>query len=249
VNGLFGTGVTLTGSAPTFMGAGNNPNENGSGYPLTVSGGSAAVAASNAPGGDLILAAGNGNGLGSGGNVRLQAASPSFTGAQANSLVDRQFIAAAPMNMGGQNGQSSYFLLNLGNYTGGAIIVRFTIIALGGNDAEPGVASGTCYFVGVHSSRETTVTALFGADHVDVFNYVNPGCAFLFDDGQSGVEVYDSVTFDPSVLHTMYYQIENISGLPLTIQAQPSNLADRVIPPADRRANALHPRVSMTIHK
>src|SRR5271170_3295193 len=112
VNGLFGTGVTLTGSAPTFMGAGNNPNDEGSGYPLTVSGGSAAVAASNAPGGDLILAAGNGNGLGGGGNVRLQVASPTYTGAQADSLVDRQFIAAAPINMGGQSGMSSYFLLN-----------------------------------------------------------------------------------------------------------------------------------------
>jgi hypothetical protein len=198
----------------------------------------------------LILAAGNGNGLGAGGNVRLQAASPSFTGTQANSLVDRQFIAAAPMNMGGQNGVSSYFLLNLGNDTGGAIFVRFTIIALGGGDAEQGVASGTCFFASVTSSTgESTVTALFGADHVDAFNNVNPGCAPFLGDGQSGVEVYDSVTFDPLTLHTMYYQIENISGLPLTIQAQPSNLADRVIPPADQRANALHPRVTMTIHR
>jgi hypothetical protein len=82
--------VTLTRSAPTFMGAGNNPNKSRSGDSLTASGCSAAVAASNAPGRDLILAVGNGNGLGGGGNVRLQAASSGPTGTAADSLVVRK---------------------------------------------------------------------------------------------------------------------------------------------------------------
>jgi hypothetical protein len=257
VNGLFGTGVTLTGSAPTFMGAGNNPNEGGSGNPLTVSGGGAAVAASNAPGGDLILAAGNGNGLGGGGNIRLQAASSGPTGTQADSLVDRQFIAAAPINMGGQNGMSSYFMLNFGDFTAGAINVRFTILAAGGNSVA--IATGSCLFMagGPDPGVEISSGVLFGADHIDLGTgvgiNVNPGCSAINFQGSrgtlNGVYIVDSLTFDPSILHTMYYQIENISGLPLTIQPQTLNSADRVVPRADRRADALHPRLNVTIHR
>jgi hypothetical protein len=253
VNGLFGTGVTLTGSAPTFMGAGNNPNESGSGYPLTVSGGSTAVGAPNVPGGDLILAAGNGNGLGGGGNVRLQAASPTFTGSQADSLVDRQFIAAAPINMGGQSGMSSYFMLNFSDFTAGAINVRFTIYAVGGS--SQGIATGSCLFLAASEDPgvELDYSLLFSADHIDWNSHVNPECGLTFFQGSDGtldgVYIVDSLDFDPSTLHMMYYQIENISGLPLTIQALSPNSADRVVPRADRRANALHPRVTMTIHR
>lgn len=244
VNGLFGTGVTLTGSAPTFMGAGNNPNSGGSGNSLTVSGGSAAVAAANAPGGDLIMAAGNGNGLGGGGNVRLQAASPGPTGTQADALVDRQFIAAAPINMGGQNGVSSGFLLNFGNFTAGAFNIRFTIYAVGG-DGTQASATGSCLFLG----DSVGVTLLFGADYIDEPN-LTPACVIaLVGVGQSGVYIVDSLTFDPSTLHTMYYQIENISGLPLTIQPQNPNSANRTVPRADQRADARHPRVTMRLHR
>jgi hypothetical protein len=257
VNGLFGTGVILTGSAPTFMGAGNNPNGGGSGNSLTVSGGSAAVAASNAPGGDLILAAGNGNGLGGSGNVRVQVASSGPTGTAADSLVDRQFIAAAPINMGGQDGVSSYFMLNFGDFTAGAINVRFTIYAIGGSNEA--FATGSCLFLagGADPAETITYSVLFGADHIDIGNSgglnVNPGCGAVFFQGSSatldGVAIVDSLTFDPSTLHTMYYQIENISGLPLTIQPQNPNSADRVAPRADRLADALHPRVNGTIHR
>jgi len=250
VNGLFGTGVTLTGSAPTFMGAGNNPNSQGSGNSLTVSGGSAAISASNAPGGDLILAAGNGNGLGGGGNVRLQSASSGPAGTAADSLVDRQFIAASPINMGGQNGSSSYFLLNFSNLTAGAINVRFAIYAIGGG-SEQAAATGSCLFLATYNSSGVVQTLWrFGADLLDINGEVNPGCVLTaLAENQYGVYITDSVSFDPSVLHTMYYQIENISGLPLTIYPQPPNSADRVIPRAGQRADALHPQASMTIHR
>jgi hypothetical protein len=248
VNGLFGTGVTLTGSAPTFMGAGSNPNEGGSGNSLTVSGGSAAIAASNAPGGDLILAAGNGNGLGGGGNVRLQAASSGPTGTAADSLVDRQFIAAAPVNMGGPSGLSSEFLLNIADFTSGAIVVRFTITAIG--QSSQGVATGSCLFAGVTSpAGVTTIEWLFGADEIDAYGYVNPACISVRGNGLSGVAVADSVSFDPTIVHTMYYQIENISGLPLIIQPQTPNSSDRVVTEASQRVDALHPRATLIIHR
>jgi len=77
--GLIGIGTqspthTLGFGASATLGVEANPNAGGAGNSLSISAGAAASGATNQPGGDLFLAAGNGTGEGASGNLHLQSA-------------------------------------------------------------------------------------------------------------------------------------------------------------------------------
>jgi hypothetical protein len=244
VNNVFGTGVTLNGGAATSMGAGTNPNAGQAGNPLTVSGGGAAVGATDQTGGDLILAAGDGTGAGGSGNVRIRTAPSGSSATSADVLVDRQVFAPKSAPMGGQSGSASIFLLNPANGDGAGATVRFTINA---NDGGINFAAetGTCVITVVaNSSGSMEAVALrFGADSADTGG-VNAFCDIIPGSigNEQGIAVGDNLNFVPTI-HDIYFEIDNVSGSPLITLLPGARVHRRL----NRRVDALHP--SIQIHR
>jgi hypothetical protein len=244
INGnIFATGVTLNGSAATFMGAGNNPNSGQAGNPLTVSGGGAAFGAADAAGGDLILAAGDGTGAGGSGNVRIRTAAAGSSGTSDDVLVDRQVFAPNSAPMGGQGGSASIFLLNPANGDGAGATVRFTINANDGG-INSAAETGTCVISVVANSSGSmeSIALRFGADSADTGG-VNAFCDIIPGIGnEEGIAVGDNLNFVPTT-HDIYFEIDNVSGSPLTTLLPGARVHRRL----NRRVDALHP--SIQIHR
>jgi len=247
---LFGIGVTLNGSAPASMGSGDNPNSGQSGNSLTVTGGGAAVGSTDAAGGDLILAAGDGTGAGGSGAVRIQAAAVGSSGTTADTLVDRQVFAPKSASMGGQMGSANIFVANIANGDAAGATVRFTIRANDGG-SNMTMAAGSCLILaGVFPSGTAAVaTYHFGSDYADdSFNPVHAGCFAIFSSiDQWGIGVSDSLSFVPTT-HDIYFEIDNVSGSPLTTLAPLAKAPSvQVQPELGQTVDALHP--SLTIQR
>jgi hypothetical protein len=222
----FPANFDLSGTLPGFIGLGANTS--GAGNLLTVSAGASAAGSTDQPGGDLILAAGDGTGSGASGAVRLQAATGGASGTSSDVLVDRYYVAPKPFLMSSaQFPQGPPVNITLLPNAATGLILRYTIFAAGnGNFASQ---TGGCEFVAVTNPTGREAAQLTSID--SSVASTDPGglCAFV---GANGFEVQISVTdeldFTPTT-HTIYYQIENISGSPFTIGGTPSALHGSVI--------------------
>jgi hypothetical protein len=219
INGnLAVTNVVLNGSAARSVGVARNPTAGESGNALTISGGGAASGATDAAGGDLILAAGDGTGSGGSGAVRVQAAADGPSGTEADSLVDRQIFGPKSVSMGGQSGTVTPFVLNVANGDGAGATLRFTIRA---NDGASNFAAetGSCV-IAVAASSDGSMSAaglIFSADSVDTGG-INASCDIVGGNSgnELGIAVSDSLTFAPTV-HSIFFEIDNVSGTPVVM--------------------------------
>jgi hypothetical protein len=85
--------VRLAGDLPRNLGMDPNPAPGGVGNALMINAGASAVGSTDLQGGDLVLAAGTGTGLGGSGNARIQTAGgEDSSGMTGNTLVDREIV-------------------------------------------------------------------------------------------------------------------------------------------------------------
>ncbi|HKH98166.1 MAG TPA: hypothetical protein VJ999_03580 [Candidatus Sulfotelmatobacter sp.] len=246
VHGVFGWGVTLDGSVARTMGSGDNPNSGEAGNSLTVTGGGAAVGATDAAGGDLILAGGNGTGAGGSGAVRIQAAAAGSSGTTADTLVDRHVIAPKSAPMGGQLGSAQILLVNPANGDAAGVTVRFTIRANDGG-SNYGTAMGSCLMVEAVRSdgSQLMVQYLFGSDSADLSSLVNPYCFLVLSGNEIGIGIGDGLTFVPTT-HDIYFEIDNVSGSPLiTLAPLVKTPSAYVQAEPGQRVDALHPKLTI----
>ena len=242
---VFAGGLNLNSTYGEAVGMSANPTQGGVGYPLMLAAGSANNATSNAPGGDLYLSAGLGTGSGGGGNIHIQAAPAGATGTSLIYPVDRQFIAASAVSMGGQNGAGPAIALQRQDGTGGGMLVRFAIYASDASGTVVAAATGSCTMAFTTLlNGNTYVSILFGSDYTDISNNVNAACLEAAIGGSYGFYVSDSPTFDPALYHKLYYQVENISGLQLIVQNLNLSEAEREAMKNAPRADAQHPRIT-----
>ena len=211
--------VLLSGSAARSVGVANNPTAGQPGNALLVSGGAAAKGATDTAGGDLILAAGDGTGAGGSGAVRIQAAADGPSGTSADALVDRQIFGPRSVDMGGQSGSVTPFVLNIANGDGAGATLRFTIRA---NDGASNFAAetGSC-IIAVTASADGSMSAAglaFSADSVDTGG-INASCDIVPGNfgNELGIAVSDSLAFVPT-LHSIFFEIDNVSGTPVVMQ-------------------------------
>lgn len=241
---VFAGGLNLNSTYGEGVGMSANPNAGGVGYPLMLSAGSANIGTSNAPGGDLYLSAGLGTGLGGGGNVHIQAAPAGATGTNLIYPVDRQFIAASAVSMGGNYGSGPGIGLKVQNGTGGGLLVRFAIYATDASGTVVAAATGSCTMaLTTLPDGGIGLSILFGSDYTDIENNVNAACLEATFGGSYGFYVSDSLTFDPATYHKLYYQVENISGLQMVVQNL--NLPEAETMKNAPRADAQHPRITL----
>jgi len=246
--GAFRDTLTLDGSAAATVGSGINPNSGQAGNPLTVTGGGAASGATDTAGGDLILAAGDGNGAGGSGAVRIQAAAAGSSGTSPDTVVDRFFIAPKSVSMGGQSGSADMFLLNLADGDAAGATVRFTINANDGG-SNFAAATGSCTIVvGVNPAGNVELLGLFFGNYAETFNKVNANCSIVLGGSfnQVGIAVNDSLGFTPTT-HNIYFEIDNVSGsalsnLPVPLIATPEGHAQ---PDPSQRVDAQHPTLTI----
>jgi len=216
---LTGSGVMLNGAKATVVGAGNDPTAGAAGNPLTVSAGSAAIGATDKPGGNLILAAGNGTGRGSSGAIQLMTAPPGSTGVTPDTMVLRRFISGPPTSMGGQNGYAQIFQVNVPAGVAAAVTLHFTIRANDGG-ANFAAETGSCLLIGAVSAdaSHSDAQAVFSTDHYSI-NQVDAMCSYSAGTfGVWSVSLEDGLSFTPTV-HDVTFDVENVSGSPVTIAA------------------------------
>jgi hypothetical protein len=238
-----GSSVVLSGAKTTFVGAGNNPAVNAAGNALTVFAGSAALGATDKPGGDLILTAGNGTGLGGSGNIQLMTAPPVSSGHTPDAMVLRRFISGQPISMGGQNGYAQIFQVNVPAGVAAAVTLHFTIRANDGG-ANFAAETGSCMLIGAVSadSSHSDAQAVFSTDHYSI-NQVDAMCSYAAGTfGVWSVSVEDGLSFTPTV-HDVTFDVENVSGSPVTIFAGSESAP--VDPRTQFRVNAQSPAVKM----
>jgi hypothetical protein len=243
---VFAGGLNLNSTYGESVGMTANPNANGVGYPLMLSAGSANIGTSNAPGGDLYLSAGLGTGLGGGGNVHIQAAPAGPTGTSFVYPVDRQFIPASAVSMGGNYGAGPAIGLQLQNGTGGGLLVHFAIYASDASGTVVAAATGSCTMALTTLLDGTAYISILFGDYTDISNNVNASCLEAGFGPALGFYVADSLTFDPALYHKLYYQVENISGLQLHVKDLNLPEAQRDARSKATRADAQHPRI--TVH-
>lgn len=247
VNNVFGTNVFLNGSAATLVGAGANATAGLAGNPLTVFAGSPNSATTDGVGGDLILTGGNGTGAGGSGAVRIQAAAAGSSGTSADSLVDRQVYAPKSAPMGGQGGTANIFYASLANGDAAGVTVRWTVRA---NDGASNWTSqsGSCLIAEVAAPNGLGASAQihFSADTAGFGNgTINAYCYFVGGPGNSfGIGIGDSVSFVPTT-HDVYFEIDNVSGSPLTTLAALKVQSAGVRAKLNQRVDALHPNLQI----
>jgi len=239
----FPDAFNLNGTAPGFLGLGANTSGNGN--ELTVSAGSSASGASNATGGDLFLTAGNGTGSGGSGAVHIQTAASGSSGTTANTMVDRYLVLPDPFPMSlTSQGTGPAVLLNLAPFSGGGFKLHYTVFATDGTDGNTVSETGTCVFSGVSDASNAITVSLDNIDTVtaSLSNTPVTGCGFRESGGEWGIFIFDNLSFTPTT-HIVYYQVENVSGLPITILTTPSGVvrSDWRTTPQNRRLRIARP--------
>ncbi|ABF40115.1 hypothetical protein Acid345_1112 [Candidatus Koribacter versatilis Ellin345] len=207
-------GDRITSIAPERS-SGSNP-----GQQLGLSGGSAAVGSTDIAGGDLVLAAGYGTGLGSGGNLREQTgSSAALSGTADGLLVDRRIVVAHGKQLTlSSPGFTSLMSIHLvGTNTAGGRIY-YTIRATDGG-SQIATEEGVIQYLATANSITCTVQT---TDKLHL-GTVNSGCTpgFFNPGSQPGVSIFDNVSFSspaPIVVHEIYFTIDNESGSSIRLE-------------------------------
>jgi hypothetical protein len=209
----------LPGTAPGSIFVDNNTGSN-PGSTLTVQGGSSASGSTDVRGGDLILAAGPGTGLGGGGNVRTQTAGANdLSGSSSDLLVDREIVVARGKQLTlSAPGFTSLMSIHLvGTHTAGGRIY-YTVRATDGG-SQIATEEGVIQYLATANSITCTVQT---TDKLHL-GTVNSGCTpgFFNPGSQPGVSIFDNVTFSspaPIVVHEIYFRITNDSGSSIRLE-------------------------------
>ena len=214
-----GSSNQLPGTAPGTIFVSRNTGSN-PGQPFTLQGGSPAVGATDIAGGDLVMASGEGTGLGGGGNVRIQTAGANdLTGTSDNLLVDREiFVGKAKQLTLAAPGFTSLMSIHLvGTHTAGGRIFYNIRATDGGSQiaTETGVIQYTATANSITCTVQTTDKLHLGT--------VNSGCTpgFFNPGSQPGVSIFDNVSFSspaPIVVHEVYFRITNESGSAIRLE-------------------------------
>jgi hypothetical protein len=211
--------LSAAGEAEQTFGMERNTTAASPGNGLTVQAGGSTVGAADLAGGDLVLAAGVGTGLGGSGNVRLQTAgAASASGTGDDVLIDRRIVVgkakALTLSAPGFTSLAS-FAIPAGAVAGGR--VRFTIRATDGG-SQIATQTGTIVF----NATANSITCTLAADTLHL-GTVNAGCTpgFFNPGSQPGVSIFDNVSFSspaPIVIHEVYFSVENDSGVPVRLE-------------------------------
>ncbi len=222
--------LSFAGSQPNTIGVETNPTAGGAGNDLSISAGTAASGASNQPGGNLILAAGDGTGTGAGGVLHLQTAGAGTSGTNPDTMSDRLLIVGKPKNMAGATPTNLFSAhIATGEAAGGR--VKFTIVASDGVNyaMETGemiyLASPlqmTCaVVVSEYSNVPPTFTnTVLAVPAIGQSGSLNAQCnATTTAGGDPELQIWDTapVSFTPTT-HKVYYTIENQSQAAITLQ-------------------------------
>jgi hypothetical protein len=204
--------LTIDGSTGAITFAGTDSD-------LTVQAGSV-PSGTDLTGGDLVLSAGNGTGLGASGNVRLQTAGATdISGSGADALGDRLIIVskAKAMTLTSPGFTSLMSIQLIGTHTAGGRI-RYNIRATDGGSqiaTETGVIQ--------YTATANSITCTVAADDKLHLGTVNSGCTpgFFNPGSQPGISIFDNVSFSSPaaiVVHEVYFTIENESGSPIRLE-------------------------------
>jgi hypothetical protein len=212
--------LSLGGGASATFGMDPNPIAASPGNNLTVTAGSAAAASTDLAGGDLILNAGDGTGLGGGGNARIQTAgADDLSGTTLAQLVDRHIIVgkAKQLTLASPGFTSLFSIQLLGTHTAGGRV--FYVIRATDGGSQIATEEGVIQYLATANSITCTVQT---TDKLHL-GTVNSGCTpgFFNPGSQPGVSIFDNVTFSspaPIVVHEVYFTIENDSGSPIRLE-------------------------------
>jgi hypothetical protein len=212
--------LSFGGQSPASVGMDPNPTAGAAGNGLTMTAGSAATGATDQPGGDLILAAGNGTGNGASGNARIQTAGASGTsGTTADTLSDRVIVVgkAKALTLTSPGFTALLSIQLTGTETAGGR-VRYMVRATDGG-SQIATEEGVIQYLATANSVTCTVQA---NDKLHL-GTVNSGCTpgFFNPGSQPGISIFDNVSFSspaPIVVHEVYFTIENESGASIRLE-------------------------------
>ncbi len=203
------------GSITVARSTGSNP-----GNTFTLQSGSPVAGGTDLAGGDLVVGAGPGTGLGGGGNVRIKTAGKNdISGTTDNLLVDREiFVSKAKQLTLSSPGFTSLMSIQLlGTHTAGGRIF-YTVRATDGG-SQIATEEGVIQYLATANSITCTVQT---TDKLHL-GTVNSGCTpgFFNPGSQPGISIFDNVSFSspaPIVVHEVYFRIENDSGSPIRLE-------------------------------
>ncbi len=212
--------LSLNGQSIQTIWMERNTTSNSPGNALTIQAGGATTGATDKIGGDLLLAAGLGTGLGGGGNLRMQTAGANtLSGTTDNLLVDRVIVVskAKAITLSAPGFTSLMSIHLVGTQTAGGRI-RYTVRATDGG-SQIATESGVIQFLATANSITCTVQT---TDKLHL-GTVNSGCTpgFFNPGSQPGVSIFDNVVFSsaaPIVVHEIYFTIENESGSSIRLE-------------------------------
>jgi TolA-binding protein len=224
-NGNIGVGTTtperffsLSGDLPRNLGMDSNPA--GAGNRLLINAGASAEGSADLQGGDLVLAAGTGTGLGGSGNARIQTAgAEDSSGTTDNTLTDREIMIgkAKQMTLAAPGFTSLMSIHLIGTHTAGGRIF-YTVRATDGG-SQIATEEGVIQYLATANSITCTVQT---TDKLHL-GTVNSGCTpgFFNPGSQPGISIFDNVSFSnpaPVVVHEVYFKVENESGAPIRLE-------------------------------
>ena len=212
--------IFLGGEIAQFLGMAANPTAGAVGNALTLTAGDAAAGATDQFGGNLLLEAGNGTGLGGGGNVQIRTAGANdLSGSTGDLTVDRLIVVAKGKQLTlAAPGFTSLMSIHLvGTNTAGGYI-DYTVRATDGG-SQIATESGKIQYLATANSITCTVQT---TDKLHL-GTVNSGCTpgFFNPGSQPGISIFDNVTFSSPaaiVTHEVYFTIHNNSGSSLRLE-------------------------------
>lgn len=199
---------------------GMDSNSGGAGNAFMINAGAAGAGSADLPGGDLVLAAGTGNGLGGSGNARMQTAgAEDASGATGNTLVDREIMVgkAKALTLAAPGFTSLMSIHLTGTHTAGGRIFYSVRATDGGSQIA--TEEGVIQYLATANSITCTVQT---ADKLHL-GTVNSGCTpgFFNPGSQPGISIFDNVSFSspaPIAVHEVYFKVENESGAPIRLE-------------------------------